>query len=158
MQSFLDKNKKKWTIEINVGNARKVKAECNIDLINAIDFSAGSEKNVLQELHDDPCALVDVIWCLCREQAQKENVDEYTFATLFNADAIVAATDALVEEIINFSPPAKKAALIKVYQIARNFVGKQNETLNKIMEDPAFTQEIESQMNKLYMDSLESSE
>ena len=48
MQSFLDKNKKKWTIEINVGNARKVKAECNIDLINAIDFSAGSEKNVLQ--------------------------------------------------------------------------------------------------------------
>ena len=151
MKTFQDKNKKTWKIEITVGSARRVKAETGIDLVNIV--SVGKEgrasSEALEKLIDDPFALVDVLFSLCKPQAKQENVGPEVFAELFDAPAIEAATNALVEEIIDFFPPAKKKAVEKIYRIAQELAKKNEEKLNEMLENPELTKEIESRLNAL---------
>lgn len=156
MQTFTDKNGKKWVIELNVGTARKVLAECNVDLINVLDFDEKkNEKNVLERLAEDPILLADVLYSLCGEQAKKENIDDFAFATLFNAQTIIEATEALMEEVINFSPPVRQKVLRKIYETGKSLMGKMEQEVEKALESPEFANILEEELQNLSTGSQE---
>jgi hypothetical protein len=158
MQTFTDKNNDKWDIELNVGTARKVLSECKIDLINVLDFDEQKqEKSVLEKLADDPILLVDVLYCLCSTQARERNLDDFAFASLFSAETIVQATECLMEEIINFSPPVTKKILMKIYTKNKQVMGENEKELEAILESPEFDKDLEAFM-KSSTDMQESSE
>jgi hypothetical protein len=159
MKIFKDKHKKDWTIELTVGSARRVKAETEIDLINAISLgNDGASISEIEKLINDPFKLVDVLFALCRDQAEKDSVSGEQFAELFDADAIEAAANALVEELINFSPAAKRKALMKLYQTAQRIAAKNEAELEKILESDDLEPQIEEALKKSFIDSPESSE
>lgn len=159
MHCFIDKNNTKWNIELNVGTARRVLAETGVDLINVLDFDAKKqEHNILETLSDNPCTLVDVLFSLCREQAKESGVDDFAFATLFDGDTIIKATDALLEEIISFSPPVKRKVLTKIYETSKSLTGKMEIEVNNILEDPKFTEQLEEEFMKLSTTAQESLE
>lgn len=151
MRGFEDKNGKMWTLELNVGSAKRVRAECGIDLINAMAVAPDGEVeiSVLERIAEDPCLLVSVIFSLCRTQAENANLDDASFAELFNGDTVEHATDALIEEIINFSPSVKRKALMKIYQTTQRFTEKMRENLDEMLDDQKLNAEIESQLMKL---------
>ena len=146
MQSFQDKNGRKWNIELNVGTAKRVKAECGVDLVNAITLTRDGKAQVseLESLAEAPVLLVDVLFSLCRVQAQECGVDDFAFAELFNADAVEESCNALMEEIINFSQPAKRKALTRIYKTAQNVAVKMEKQLEAALDDPELDAEIES--------------
>ena len=150
MHCFVDKNNTKWSIELNVGTAKRVLAETNVDLINVLDFDEKKqEQNVLEKLSDDPCLLVDVLYCLCREQAKELGVDDFAFASLFTGETIIQATDALLEEIISFSPPVKQKVLKKIYETSKSITGKMETEVGNLLNDPKFTEQLEEEFMKL---------
>ena len=156
MQTFTDKNNDKWNIEINVGTARKVLSECNVDLINVLDFDEQKqEKSVLEKLADDPILLVDVLYCLCSTQAKERNLDDFAFATLFSADTIVQATECLMEEIINFSPPVRQKVLRKIHQTGKNLMGEMEKKVEELLESPEFNKSIEEEFRNSFTGSQE---
>jgi len=149
MTTFTDKQKKTWSLELTVGSARRVKNETGVNLLNMISLEPDGKASTaeLEKLIEDPFALVNVLFTLCAKQAEESGED---FAERFDADVIMAATNALIEEIINFSPAAKRRALTKFYQTAQRIAAEQEKELEKILNDENLDEKIEEEMKKSY--------
>ena len=105
MASFKDQNGKQWTIALDAPTIRAVRAECDgLDL-------ADLEGKSFAKLVDDPCLLVDVLWILCRKQAETAKISDELFGASLVGDAIDAATNAMLESIADFFPHKKRELL-----------------------------------------------
>ena len=159
MICFNDKTGKQWTIDLNLGTAKRVKAECGVDLINIINFDKnGVDTTILQQLSDDAYLLVSVLFSLCKKQVAEFGLDEDSFAEVFDAEAIENAVDALIKEIINFSQPVKKKMLTLIYEKTRNFKARAEQHLDSLISSKEFQDGMEEQLNKLLTNTQESSE
>lgn len=105
MPSFIDNKSRKWTIEIDVNVIRAVRKETQVNLYNAL---ADGFKGI-HELLADPVMLCDVLWIICKDQAEKMSptVTDEMFGKSLRGDAIVNAVDALVGGLIDFFPQEK---------------------------------------------------
>lgn len=157
MKKFTDKNKKDWYVDLTVGSAKRVKADCGIDLLNIIDFETKAKKSPLEELAENPMLVVDVLFSMCRKQAEERNIDDTAFAELFDGDVIQEAVDALLEEIINFSHPARRKVLLKIHEKNKQLAGEVERKIDEIISTPEFDNDLEVFM-KSSSDSPESSE
>ena len=159
MNCFNDRTGKQWTLDLNIGTARRVKAECGIDLVNVIVFDEnGADTSVLQKLSDDAYLLVSVLYSLCRSQIEKEGLDENSFAERFDAETIMNAVDALIKEVINFSQPTKRKMLTLIYEKSRSFRAKAEQHLESLLQSEEFGKELDEQLNNLLTNTQESSE
>lgn len=159
MSSFLDKNSRKWIIEVNVGTARRVKTECNIDLLNSIEFKEDGtvDMGVLEEIGKDIYNFVGLLWSLCHPQAEKDGIGEEAFAEAFNADVVENAFDALLKEIINFFPPAKRQMLALIYERTRVARKREEQKALELMDSKEFKDGLDEQLNNLFTNTQESS-
>ena len=157
MKKFTDKKENEWILELTVGSAKRVKADCGIDLIDIIDVKTGLQKSPLEELADNPMLLVDVLFSMCRKQAEERNIDDESFAELFDGEVIQDAISALVEEIINFSPPVRRKVLQKIYDKNRQLMGETEKEIESIISNPEFDSDLEAYMKSSIV-SPESSE
>lgn len=162
MQSFTDKTGAAWDIELTVGTARKIKSRLGIDIENAVTFDTKEnpqDASALEKIAKDFILLFDIIFILCENQCRERNITGDQFADLFNGDTIVKATDALLEEIINFSRPARRKVLRKLNEISKEYSEKAGEKLEAILQTPDFRQQVESQIeNVLTPSSINSQE
>lgn len=102
MTRFKDKNDKEWRIEITMGTIKTVRELLCIDLMESI--KKDGESNLSFELMLNPEMLVDILFVVCMDQADAEKITDIQFAALMGGDAIELATEALLGEIVNFSP------------------------------------------------------
>ncbi|HEX4123765.1 MAG TPA: hypothetical protein VHY37_03500 [Tepidisphaeraceae bacterium] len=113
MQSFLDKNNRKWDVEINAYTAKKVREATGV-------YLGRMDQNTLSEL-SDPTKLSDVLYAACQKQAEKANVTADDFAEALDGNAAENATKALYAAIVDFFPTAQrdklKAMLDKAIEI-----------------------------------------
>ena len=68
MATFTDNSGRTWTVQVNVETIRRVRAMVEVDLLD----TAGGE--VLERLITDPVLLCDVLYALCKEQANGQGV------------------------------------------------------------------------------------
>jgi hypothetical protein len=90
----------------------------------------------LADLLNDPIALVDVIFVLCKEQADRLHVSDEMFAAGLVGEVYETAADAFVEALIDFFPPSRGRAI-------RMFFAKAKEAALAMM------QQAEEQMDQL---------
>lgn len=146
----LANNGQAFTIELDTPLIREVRKELDIDLV-AADMSGEAKAAA------DICTLVDVLWILCREQAEKHGISADVFGRGIQGDTWEAAILALRRAIAFFSPSSSRS--IRLAQIAAEqrleaagtaaAVAKvsDEETLKKF--EAMIADEIESAMNKL---------
>lgn len=161
MKSFVDKNGKSWDIDLNIGAAIKIKSRCGIDLENIITVDKKNQPqdvSTLERLAEDSILLFEVIFAVCENQVRAAGMNEESFAELFNGDAIEAATNALVEEIINFSRPAKRKVLTRLWTIGKNFSEKAGRQMDAKLNSPEFEKEVEKALTQSLTNAPESSE
>jgi len=113
MQTFQDNQGRPWEVELNVHALKRVSGTLDVDLLTVMD---GGEDSLLERLVVDPVLLCDVIYVLCRPQADKEKISDEDFGRAMAGDAIDAATTAFLEELVNFFPKARRAVLRKALQ------------------------------------------
>jgi hypothetical protein len=114
LKTFKDNAGRTWTISINVDAIKRVRDALKIDLLDIIGGK------MLDEVLGDPVKVVDIIYVLCREEADAATVTDVQFGKAMSGDPIDTATTAFLEELADFFPrrrPVLRAAIARIKQI-----------------------------------------
>lgn len=125
MKVFKDSLGREWSYTLNVASMKKIRSATGIDLMQA--------DKTLPVLGDDMVALSEVLWVLCKQQAQDRGISEEQFYEGLSGEALDSARDGFFEEWADFFPPsqtAKKTLLLSALELGRAY----NEAYRKEME------------------------
>ncbi len=125
MHVYTDAQGKAWEVRLNVTLLRRVRDVLGLDL-NALVADGLAD---LGKFLRDPMRVVEVLFVLCEEQAQRDGVTPEQFGTALYGDCIVDATDALLEELIDFFPNPRTRKLL------RELIAKSREVRDLVTED-----------------------
>ncbi len=106
MKEFTDNADRVWTVEINVTAVKRVRDLLGVDLLSIVD-----DGKLLGRLTTEPVLLVDVIYVLCKPQADTLEVSDEDFGRAMGGDSLEAATTALLEELVAFFPTKRRRLL-----------------------------------------------
>lgn len=150
MKSFTDNTGRTWTLVVNVATIKRVRALCHVDLNSVIEVEEGKPSTRLLELlSSDPVLLVDVLYAVCKPECDQKNVTDEDFGSAMAGDAITQATTALLDEIIDFFPEAKRLAFKKILSASRRFEEVAKKRLAAALEDSKFEDSLVSELERL---------
>lgn len=152
MHIFKDINGKTWTLEVNVFTIKKVRAHCQVNLLDVLDINQ-DEQGLMAKIAEDPVLLAEILYAICVPDQEKTAEKEAAFMAALAGDAVEQATMALLEEIADFFPKAKGALLRKVLEVARAQETKAAANLEEILKSP----ELETGLEEAMSNSLRSS-
>lgn len=143
MSCFTDNSGKKHTLEVNVFTLSRLKREHSIDLTEAIGPNGQA---LLSRITGDVVTLLDVLASLL----QLDEVQLEQLARNMDESTVEAAVTALVESILDFFPPAKRAPLQKAFrrsiQIVESQTAKALQRLDQMVDSPEFEAAISGQL------------
>lgn len=137
MKTFKDNAGRTWTIAVNIAATKRVKSLANVNLMDAING------DLIEKLATDPVLLCDVIYAVCKTDADAQNITDEQFGQAMAGDAIEHATAALLEELVDFFPEAKRRVLRKAVGKFKTVETKAIETADKYLDSPALDKRIE---------------
>jgi hypothetical protein len=121
MRTFTDNAGRQWQVEINVAALKRVRGLVRVDLMQPIEGTGG----LLERLVRDPVLLCDVVYALCKPEADAKSISDEDFGRAMAGDAIEHATAAVLEELVAFCPsPRDRANLGRVLQATREVMDK----------------------------------
>ena len=103
MKTFTDSQGRMWNVVINVSAIKHVRDLLGVDLL---DVASG---DLLSRLADDPCLLVDVLFVLCKPEADAKGVGDEDFGRGMVGGVLDEASAALMKELLDFFPSAQRA-------------------------------------------------
>ena len=106
MKTFADSTGRTWHVTINVAAIKAVRALVAVDLLEI-------EGKLLERLSSDPILLCDVLYALCKEQADARAVSDEDFGRSMAGNSIEQATAAFLEELVDFFPSRRRELLHK---------------------------------------------
>ncbi|MFO0492814.1 MAG: hypothetical protein ACK51T_10310, partial [bacterium] len=98
MRQFKDNAGRTWTVDINVATLKRVRGLTGVDLMQVI------EGTLIEKFIRDPVLLCDVVYAVCKPEADSAKVSDEEFGKAMAGDAIEAATGAVLDELISFCP------------------------------------------------------
>ncbi len=138
MKTFTDNAGRTWTIAINVDAIKRVRGLLDVDLLEIV------EGKLIERLIRDPVLLCDVVYAVCKPEADSKGVSDEEFGRAMAGDAIEHATKALLEELVGFSPSPRDRANLgrvlattwRVMDRARDLIEARIESVNieKVVE------------------------
>jgi len=151
MKSFTDNLGRTWTLVVNVAAIKRVRALCDVDLnaIVEIDRDNNPSTKLLERLSSDPVLLVDVLYAVCKPDCDQKQVSDQDFGVAMAGDAIDHATTALLDEIVDFFPEAKRLAFKKILSATRRFEEIAKKKLETMLQDGKFEEKLVSELERL---------
>ncbi len=129
MKTFNDNAGRTWTIAINVDAVKRVRSLLSVDLLEIV------EGKLIEQLIRDPVLLCDVVYAVCKPEADAKGVSDEEFGRAMAGDAIEHATKALLEDLVGFSPsPRDRANLQRVLQTTWNVMDRARDLVEKRLE------------------------
>ena len=129
MRAFKDNQGRQWSVDINVTAIKRVRGLTGEDLMQVI------EGTLIEKLIRDPVLLCDVVYALCKPEADSRSVSDEEFGKAMAGDAIEAATTAVLEELVSFCPsPRDRANLGRVLQATRKVMDRARDLVEKKLE------------------------
>jgi hypothetical protein len=111
MQTFTDSLHRTWDVCVTCASAKRARDLAGVDIL---DITGGS----LERLERDIIAVGEVLHAICGPQRPGVALDEFLAA--LHGDSAHAARQALIDEIVSFTPdPSLRAALARVVTQAR---------------------------------------
>lgn len=139
MHLFKDRNGRSWSIEIHVTAIRNVKSYTGVDLYAAM---AQEKFKGLTAILGDPCKLVDILYVLCKDEADKAGITSTMFGCAMAGECLEDAAEAFVNELVDFFPDPRKRDL------TRKMIGKSRELASRMMD------EAEKELANVDMDAM----
>ena len=106
MQTFKDNEGRTWAVAVDVAAIKRARTLAGFDLAGVLDRREDAER-----LARDPVLLVDVLYAVCKPEADARGVSDEAFGAAMGGDAIALATEALIEGIVSFSPNPRVRAM-----------------------------------------------
>jgi hypothetical protein len=107
MRTFVDAKGQTWGLSVHVGSIHRVRDLVGVNLLEVV------EGKLLERLASDPETLVNVIYALCKPEADKQNISDVQFGESLVGDAIDGATKALYEALTDFFPSRQRQLMAK---------------------------------------------
>ena len=142
MRTFKDNADRQWTLAINVDTIRRVRAMLAVDLLEAV------EGKLIERLVGDPILLCDVIYVICKPEADQKNISDEDFGRAMAGDAIDLATSSLLEELVDFFPKNRRQLLAKALVKFRDLETKAIELVNQQLDDPNLEAKLMSELQR----------
>jgi hypothetical protein len=160
MKCFKDNQNRNWTIVVNVATVKRVRSLLDINLLDVVKLDGNNKPNVdlLEQLASDPVLLCDVIYCICKPDADAQNISDEDFGAAMGGDAIEYATTALLEELVDFFPEAKRLVLRKLMNAGEKVKLQMEKALKLELENPKLDQQLEKQVTEYITSSTSSPE
>ena len=148
MKTFADNAGRTWTVAINVDAIKRVKGLLDVNLLEIV------EGNLIERLIRDPVLLCDVVYVICKPEADEQNVSDVDFGRAMAGDAIEHATKAVLEELVGFSPsPRDRANLQKVLETTWRVMDKARD----MVEAKLISSELEKSIEQALQNASDSS-
>jgi hypothetical protein len=160
MKCFKDNQNRNWTIVVNVAAVKRVRSLLEINLLDVVKLDEKNRPNVnlLEQLASDPVLLCDVIYCICKPEADAQNISDEDFGMAMGGDAIEHATTALLEELVDFFPEAKRLVLRKLMNAGEKVKHQMEKALKLELDNPQLDKELEKQVTQYITSSTSSPE
>lgn len=141
MHSFTDNTGRVWMLTVNVATIKRVRALCGVDLAQIADFSGDDvTESLLHKLSVDPVLLVDVLYAICKIEADAKLVSDEDFGAAISGDIIVSATNALLEEMVDFFPGSKRKILQQILVLSRRFDKEMEAEIQAVLKETSETE------------------
>jgi hypothetical protein len=114
MRAFVDATGRTWTVAITVDAIKRVRGLLKVDLLEVVDGK------LVDRLVSDPILLCDVVYAVCKPEADTRGVTDADFGRAMAGDAIDGAVTALLEDLVDFFPQARRRLLAKAVQKLRH--------------------------------------
>jgi len=118
MKTFKDNAGRLWQVEITTDTVKRVHGLLGVHL--AIETLSG---DLMDRLVDDPVLLCDVLYAVCKPQADEAGVSDEDFGRAMAGDVIAQATDALLEELVGFFPQGRREVVAQALAKSRKLRG-----------------------------------
>jgi hypothetical protein len=143
MKTFVDNAGRTWTVAINVNAIKRVRALLDINLLEVI------EGQLIDKLIRDPVLLCDVVYAVCKPEADAHAIGDEEFGRSMAGDAIEQATKALLEDLVLFSPsPRDRANMQCVLQTTWRMMDKARDLIEAKLDSGAMEREVEQMLQK----------
>ena len=143
MKTFKDNEGRTWTVAVNIATVKRVKSLLNINLFDAI------EGDLLKRLLTDTILLCDVIYIICKPEADQNNITDEQFGRAMAGDVIEHATVAFLEELVDFFPEAKCQVLRKALEKYKKAQSLAIEIMNKRLDNLEMEKKVESVLKNI---------
>ena len=147
-------DKKEFILKIDFLAVRKVYSLVRrrngdpLDLMKLIEVKPGKSISggLLNELADDTLLLLEVLFVLLRDQLDKAGISEEGFYAKLTADEIEPATDAFLEELIDFFPTAESRVLRIIYDKIQQIRQEGEKQLKEAVSSKEMPEKIEKRI------------
>lgn len=129
MKTFDDKEGRSWTVDVDGDTIARVETATGLLLTDLIGGPAADA------IAASPTKLLAVLYAVCKPQADARDVSEAAFRSLFNGDAVEAATEALTAEVIAFFPKARRPLMQKLTEKGREVQALAMQRAMKALEE-----------------------
>jgi len=130
-----------WTVAINVDAIKRVRALLDINLLEMV------EGQLIEKLIRDPVLLCDVVYAICKPEADAQGITDEQFGRAMAGDAIEHATKALLEDLVLFSPsPRDRANLQRVLQTTWRMMDKARDLIEAKLESGEMEKTVEQML------------
>lgn len=147
MKTFTDNAGRMWTVALNVDALKRVRSLCDVDLMQIVADGG----KLLDRLMADPVLLCDVVFAVCKEEAETKGVSDVDFGKAMAGDPIEHATQALLEELVGFFPNrTQRDVLGKVLEKMRRYAAMAGQLAMAKVDDP----ELDERMRKAIEDEF----
>ena len=143
MKTFKDNADRTWTVTVNVDSIKRVRSLLNIDLMEAV------EGKLIERLIGDPILLCDVIYCVCKEDADAKGITDEEFGRSMAGDAIELATTALLEQLVDFFPQGKRQLLRKALAKLETLQETMLAVVSERLDSPELDAQLLAELRKL---------
>ena len=144
-RKFTDDNGDDWLVAITVATVKRLRALLDVDLMTILD----ERGQLLGRFVDDPVLLADVLYVICKPQADEREVSDEQFGGLLAGDTLEKATGAFLEALVDFFPLAtKRKALRRLLEKIHDAQEKAIGLATKKLEDPELDKRIESALSE----------
>lgn len=155
MASFTDATGRTWAVNIDVTTIRRLRSALDVNLLDMVE----DEGKLLSQLLTDPVLLVDMIYVICKPQADQHNLSDEDFGRALVGDAIDRATDALLEALSAFFPSQRGALLRRLVEKTRKTMALAYQVASKQLDGLEITEaDIASRLGSLSTKSPGSAE
>lgn len=143
MKTFTDNAGRTFTVAVNVDTIKRVRSLTQANLMDAV------EGKLLERLVTDPVLLCDVLYAVCKVEADAKGISDEDFGRAMAGDAIDGATTALLEELVDFFPQGKRRVLRKALAKLRKLETQVMAAVETRLDSPELDRLIESELKRL---------
>jgi hypothetical protein len=126
---------------------KRVRALCDFDLAAIYNKDAVA----IAKIEHDPVLLGDIIYSLCKPEADKAGMTDEQFGELLaNGDIIANATEAMLKALADFSRSPVRKMLNRAIETSKKLEAENDRKLEEAMNQPDFNEKMEEAMQTVY--------